>query len=257
MLVLVLMPRYFLDICYMGTNYSGFQVQKNAKTIQSELESALQLVYKHPISLTGSSRTDAGVHALQNYFHFDTLLLLQSKELYNLNAILPSDIAVKGIYKVADETHCRFSALSRSYKYFVYNKKDPFLDGRAWYYPFRLDENLLHEAAQLVGHHDNFIAFSKRKTQVNNFQCSIELSQWTREDGCLIYNVKANRFLRGMVRALVSSMLKVARGSSTIDSFKALLESGVQSSASFAAPPQGLFLTEVVYPKGLLREIDK
>jgi tRNA pseudouridine38-40 synthase len=250
------MPRYFLEICYKGTNYSGFQVQKNGKTIQSEVENALQLVYKQSIRLTGSSRTDAGVHALQNYFHFDMGAVLSFKELYNINAILPPDISVKGIYNVSDEAHCRFDALTREYKYFIYHKKNPFLYDRAWYYPFRLNKQLLHQAAQMVEDHGNFIAFSKRKTQVNNFKCEIEVSQWLEEDGCLIYNVKANRFLRGMVRALVSSMLKVARETLTIDSFKALLESDVQSSASFAAPAHGLFLTEVSYPNGFLERID-
>ena len=250
------MPRYFLELSYKGTNYSGFQVQKNAKTIQSEVEKASQTFYKARFDLTGSSRTDAGVHALQNYFHFDTDLPISSTDLYNLNAILPPDIAVTALYKVSESAHCRFDALSRQYKYFIYNRKNPFLTDRAWHYPFKIDETLLHQAAQLVNNHTNFIAFSKRNTQVNNFNCSIELSQWSKQDGCLIYNVRANRFLRGMVRALVSSMLKVARGTSTLQEFEALLTCGKQSSASFAAPAHGLFLTEVQYPHHYLHKLE-
>ncbi len=250
------MPRYFLEISYKGTHYSGFQVQQNAKTIQSEVERSLQLVYKQHLSLTGSSRTDAGVHALQNYFHFDTNVKLSSKELYNVNAILPVDIAVNGLYKVSDDAHCRFDALSREYKYFIYHQKNPFLNDRAWYYPFRINKALLHQAAQMVQNQNNFIAFSKKKTQVNNFKCEIEISQWLEEDGCVIYKVKANRFLRGMVRALVSSMLKVARETMTIDAFRELLNSDIQSSASFASPAHGLFLTEVRYPDRYLERID-
>lgn len=246
------MPRYFLELSYKGTNYSGFQVQENAKTIQSSVETALQTLYKQRFSLTGSSRTDAGVHALQNFFHFNTELTLTNKEIYNLNAILPQDIAARAYYKVTDDAHCRFSARSREYKYFIYNTKHPFLDDRAWYYPFKLNEDLLQMAAQLVKHQVDFTPFSKRNTQVNNFNCTIELSDWSNEQGCLIYNVRANRFLRGMVRALVSTMLRVARGAISMDDFKQILSSKVQSSADFSAPAHGLFLTQVAYPQGLL-----
>jgi tRNA pseudouridine38-40 synthase len=250
------MPRYFLELGYKGTNYSGFQVQKNAKTIQSSVENALQTLYRQPFSLTGSSRTDAGVHALQNFFHFDTDLVLQPKGLYNLNAVLPPDIAAKAIYRVADDAHSRFGAIAREYRYFICNKKDPFLIDRAWHYPFKMDEDLLKKAAQLVKDQQHFIAFSKRNTQVNNFICKIELSEWTYESGCLVYNVRANRFLRGMVRALVSSMLKVARGTISLDKFNTMLNSKEQSSADFSAPAQGLFLTQVIYPAGYLKSID-
>jgi tRNA pseudouridine38-40 synthase len=250
------MPRYFLEVSYKGTNYSGFQVQPNGITIQSSLEKALYTLYKQPFALTGSSRTDAGVHALQNFFHFDTELPLQQQSLYNLNAILPADIVAKTCYKAGDEAHSRFGALAREYKYFIYNKKNAFLNDRAWYYPFRINEAVLIELAQLVRQQHHFIAFSKRNTQVKNFNCGIELSEWKEESGCLVYHVRANRFLRGMVRALVSSMLKAARGTITVDQFKDMLESGEQSSADFSAPAQGLFLTRVIYPAGYLVPVD-
>jgi tRNA pseudouridine38-40 synthase len=246
------MPRYFLEVSYKGTNYSGFQVQENAKTIQSSVENALQTLFREPFRLTGSSRTDAGVHAIQNFFHFDTDIILRQKAVYNLNAILPPDIAATGIYTVADDGHSRFGALGREYQYFVCKRKDPFLVDRAWHYPFKIDQGLLAEAAQLVNDQHNFIAFSKRNTQVNNFNCRVEKSEWREEAGSLVYNVAANRFLRGMVRALVSTMLKVARGTITLDEFRALLQEGAQSSADFSAPAHGLFLTRVVYPDGYL-----
>jgi tRNA pseudouridine38-40 synthase len=250
------MPRYFLEVSYKGTNYSGFQVQPNGITIQSEVEKALQTFYKQPLSLTGSSRTDAGVHALQNFFHFDTELVLQQQSLYNLNAILPADIVAKACHKVPGEAHSRFGALAREYKYFIYNKKNAFLNDRAWYYPFRINQDTLTGLAQLVQQQQHFIAFSKRNTQVKNFNCRIELSEWIEESGCLVYNGRANRFLRGMVRALVSSMLKVARGTLSMDQFKDMLESQEQSSADFSAPAHGLFLTQVVYPAGYLVQLD-
>ncbi len=249
------MPRYFLELSYKGTDYSGFQVQENAKTIQSSVESALQTLYKQPFTLTGSSRTDAGVHAFQNFFHFDTEFFLQPKEIYNLNAILPKDIAAKAFYKVPDNGHCRFDALSREYKYFIYKAKDPFLNDRAWYYPYTIDVSVLQETAQLVKNQQNFKAFSKRNTQVNNFNCSIHLSQWTQENDMLIYNVQGNRFLRGMVRALVSTMLRTARGIITVESFKELLLSDQQATANFSAPAHGLFLTQVEYPHDYLEVI--
>src|SRR6478735_11896525 len=128
------MQRYFLEVTYKGTRYSGFQVQHNALTIQSEVEKAMTILFRQPFSLTGSSRTDAGVHALQNFFHFDTDISIRHNQLYNLNAILPTDIAVKGIYPVENQAHCRFDAISREYKYFIYKEKDPFLKETAWYY---------------------------------------------------------------------------------------------------------------------------
>lgn len=250
------MPRYFLELSYKGTNYSGFQVQENAKTIQSEVELALQTLYRQPISLTGSSRTDAGVHALQNFFHFDTELPITGKHIYNLNAILPPDIAATAYYKVAPDAHCRFGAVSREYKYFIYSKKVPFLNDRAWYYPYSLNRHCLDKTSQIVESQINFRSFSKRNTQVNNFHCQVHQSFWTEEGECLVYYVKANRFLRGMVRALVSSMLKAARHEKGVEAFAALFTNAVQSSADFSAPAHGLFLVRVNYPAGYLRPID-
>ncbi|HEX6915808.1 MAG TPA: tRNA pseudouridine(38-40) synthase TruA [Chitinophagaceae bacterium] len=249
------MPRYFIELSYKGTNYSGFQVQENAKTIQQEVTEALATIYRQPFQLTGSSRTDAGVHALQNYFHFDTGLELRSRELYNLNALLSPDIVAKAYYKVDDTAHCRFGAVARQYKYFIYNTKQPFLYDRGWYYPYRIDTALLHEAAEMVLRHTDFTSFAKRNTQVNNFNCRITESFWSNEGDQLVYQVKANRFLRGMVRALVSSMLKLARGSMDRAAFRELLEGGRPSAADFSAPPQGLFLVAVVFPEGYLGEV--
>ena len=188
--------RYFLEVSYKGTNYSGFQSQDNANTVQAEIEKALQILLRKRIELTGSSRTDAGVHAYQNYFHFDIGSELSSKQLYNLNAILPADIAAKKLQKVKDDAHCRFDALSREYKYFIYNKKDPFLTDRAFYFPYKLDFNLMEKAASVVKQYSDFTSFSKRKTQVRSFECDIKESKWIIGDECFIYTVVANRFLR-------------------------------------------------------------
>jgi len=240
--------RYFLEVSYKGTSYSGFQSQKNANTIQAEVEKAFKILLKEEIQLTGSSRTDTGVHALQNYFHFDTKSELSSQLLYNLNALLPGDIAVRNLYKVRDEAHCRFDAITREYKYYVYQKKNPFLEGKAYYYPYTLDVELMQKAATIIKAYSDFTSFSKRNTQVKSFTCDIQESHWIIEGECFIYQVKANRFLRGMVRALVATMLKVGRNKTNPDNFRTIIESKDCTLADFSAPPEGLFLVQVAFP---------
>jgi tRNA pseudouridine38-40 synthase len=251
------MSRYFLELAYKGTVYSGFQVQENARTVQSELEAALQVFFRESFVLTGSSRTDAGVHALQNYFHFDTDIVIQPRNVYNLNAILPPDISVKGIYPVPDEAHCRFDALAREYCYNIYSEKDPFLDDRAWLYPYPLDVDLLNQAAQVLQQYEDFTSFSKRNTQVNNFRCRILESEWFVEEEKLVYRVKANRFLRGMVRGLVGTMLRVGRGQTGVEGFRAVIEAKDCSKADFSTPARGLFLKRVYYPEPLAAVLEK
>jgi tRNA pseudouridine38-40 synthase len=240
--------RYFIEVSYNGAAYSGFQTQKNANTIQAEVEKALLILLKQPVVLTGSSRTDAGVHALQNFFHFDALDSLSEEIIYNLNAILPGDIVIKKIIRVKDDAHSRFDALSREYKYYIYQEKNPFLTETAYYYPYKLDFNLLNEASSLIKQYSDFTSFSKRNTQVSSFICTINETRWFIDGNCLVYNVKANRFLRGMVRALVATMLKVGTKKTSIHSFQQIIEAKDCTKASFSAPSKGLFLTEVRYP---------
>ena len=241
------MARYFLKVSYKGTAYNGFQIQENANTIQLEIEKALEIFYKEKISLTGSSRTDAGVHALENYFHFDTSLEVEHQHLYNLNAILNKDIIALDIYKVKNDAHCRFDATFRTYKYYIYQQKNPFLEDRAYLYPYTLDINLMKEAAALLFQFNDFSSFSKKHTQVNNFNCTISKAEWFVENDCLVFHVQSNRFLRGMVRALVATMLKVGRGQMSIDEFKNLIAAKTNSSAHFDVPAHGLFLVKVGY----------
>lgn len=247
------MPRYFLELSYKGTGYSGFQVQQNAATIQAEVEAAFQTIFRKPVQLTGSSRTDAGVHARQNFFHFDWEDAFEPRSLYNLNALLPPAVVLKQVHAVADTAHCRFAALSRLYHYTVYQEKDPFLHDRGWYFPYRLDGVLLQDLAGYVAASNNFYSFSKRNTQVHTYNCSILESRWVKDGLVWRYEVRANRFLRGMVRGLVGTMLRVARGNMPVDSFRALLEGDTTTVADFSAPGKGLMLMEVQYPELLLR----
>ncbi len=245
------MPRYFLEISYKGTCYSGFQAQHNANTIQAEVEKAFNILQKESIIMTGSSRTDAGVHALQNFFHFDYDEKIHPHFVYKINAILPKDIVMIRLVPVPPNAHCRFDAISREYKYYIYNNKNPFLKDRAFYFPYKLDINKLQQAAEVIKGYNDFTSFSKRNTQVKTFICKMELSEWVFENDCLIYKVKANRFLRGMVRALVATMLQIARGKINITEFQNLVEAKDCTKVSFAVPAHGLFLINVHYPPTL------
>ena len=238
------MSRYFIEVAYKGTGFSGFQVQENSITIQSEIEKAMQIFFRRPFMLTGSSRTDAGVHALQNYFHFDSDLPVPD-ESYRLNALLPEDIVVKRIFAVNDEAHCRFDAISREYHYYLYSKKDPFKKDIAYYYPYTIDLELLNAAAKSILENHDFSAFAKRNSQAKTFECNMLCSEWVATEDGLKYIVKANRFLRGMVKGLVGTMLQVGRGKLSIEQFRDIVESGDPSKADFAVPSQGLFLVRV------------
>lgn len=239
------MIRYFLEVSYLGAAYAGFQVQDNAVTIQYEVERAFQVFFRQPVSLTGSSRTDTGVHAVQNFFHFDWPLEIDPQCVYNLNALLPADIAIRRLFAVPAGAHCRFDAVSREYAYYIYNRKDPFATGRAYYFPYTLREELLQEAAQMVAQHSDFAAFSKRGTQVKTTLCQVRESSWHFEADRMVYRVVANRFLRGMVRGLVGTMLQVGRGKISMADFQDIILSKEASRADFSVPGMGLYLVRV------------
>ena len=243
------MPRYFLEVSYKGTHYSGFQTQHNANTIQAEIEKAFAVLQRHQTIMTGSSRTDAGVHALQNFLHFDYEPALHPHFVYKVNAILPDDIVVKSISPVIADAHCRFDAISREYNYYIYQQKNPFLKDRAFFFPYQLDIDKMQEAAAIVKEYTDFTSFSKRNTQVKSFDCNIIESKWLFQDNCLVYNVKGNRFLRGMVRALTATILKVGRNKLSLDEFRVIIQAKDCTKASFAVPAHGLFLMKVEYPK--------
>ncbi len=241
--------RYFIEVAYSGENFAGFQVQDNAHTIQGELEKALHVLFRTSFQLTGSSRTDAGVHARQNYFHFDTDIAVPAKYVYNLNAILPHSISVTSIRPMEPTAHCRFDAIGRLYKYHIYKTKNPFHHGRAWFYPYPVSLDVLNKAAALfTGRHD-FTSFSKRNTQVKTMFCDIAFSGWEQEDDRMVYTVRGNRFLRGMVRGLVATMLQAGRGKISVQEVLHILESRDCSKADFSAPAHGLFLEQVIFPE--------
>lgn len=243
------MHTYFLALGYKGTRYAGFQIQENAPTIQGEIEKAAAIFLREPLSLTGSSRTDAGVHAQLNYFHFQSEKQLSDEFIYHVNAILPSDIVLKGVYKVPNGSHSRFDAVARRYTYYMYNYKDPFQADRAWYYPFPMDESLLNEAAAgLLGEYD-YTSFAKTRTQVYTHVCRIETCSWEQTTMGWKFTIQANRFLRGMVRALVATMVKVGRGKMTVSEFIEVRTAKNSKLTDFSAPAHGLHLDLVIYPE--------
>jgi tRNA pseudouridine38-40 synthase len=240
------MPRYFIEVVYKGTNYSGFQVQKNANTIQSEIEKAFTTIHRNPINLTGSSRTDAGVHALQNFFHFDYDEVINPQFVYKMNALLPPDIAVKNLFKMSSSAHSRFDATSREYIYNIHRFKDPFLQTTSLYFPYKLDTQLMYQASELLKQQTSFFAFSKTNTQVKNFTCRIIKSEWIVQETALTYNIEGNRFLRGMVRAITATLLKIGRHKLLMSDFEKLFVE--ERKAGYSIPAHGLFLTKVNYP---------
>jgi tRNA pseudouridine38-40 synthase len=244
------MSRYFIEVSYKGAAYAGFQVQENARTVQGEVEKALEIFYRRRVELTGSSRTDAGVHARQNYFHLDFEGEIDERNVYNINALLPADIAVRSVRQVRAGAHCRFDALWREYEYRVYMKKDPFIADMAYYFPYRVDLERMKEAAGVVREYRDFGAFSKRRTQVKTFICEVMESEWREEEEMMTYRVRANRFLRGMVRGLVGTMLQVGRGKISVVQFREILERGDAGEVDFSVPGYGLCLMEVGYEEG-------
>jgi tRNA pseudouridine38-40 synthase len=243
------MSRYFIEVCYDGAGYGGFQIQANHNTIQGELQKALQTLYRASIDLSGASRTDAGVHAYQNYFHFDTELPVLEKHIYNLNAILPNSIVVKSIHAVPLEAHARFDAIHRSYIYKINTQKDPFLEGRSWFYPFPIDLELMQQAANTLLKQTQFESFSKKNTQVNTFDCTISKALWVQNGNEISFHIDSNRFLRGMIRGLVGTMLMVGRGQIDLVEWQSIIDARDEQRVDFSTPAHGLYLSAIQYPQ--------
>ena len=245
--------RYFLEFSYRGTAYNGWQKQNNALGVQQVIEEAMAKVFRRPIELTGSSRTDTGVHAEQQFAHFDLTPPIDNTELliYKLNGLVPRDIAILNILAVDEDVNARFAATHRKYEYRITRNKNPFLTGLAFMLKADLDIAAMNEAASLLLKHNDFESFSKIHTNVNNFRCNISEAVWVDSGSMLVFHVTANRFLRGMVRALVGTLLDVGKGKKTVADFERIILSRNRKEAGAQAPAEGLFLTEVGYPDSL------
>ncbi|WP_194776398.1 tRNA pseudouridine(38-40) synthase TruA [Pararhodonellum marinum] len=241
--------RYFLEFAYKGTNYHGWQLQHNAHSVQSEMEGALELLFGRPVSVMGSGRTDTGVHASQQFLHFDLDGDLEPKmAVKKLNGILPKDIAVYDLRAVRSDAHARFSALWRSYEYVISLRKNPFKQGLSWYCYYDLDMEKMNEAASVLLEHRDFQCFSKIHTDVKHFDCKIKEAYWEQKESYLIFHITANRFLRGMVRAIVGTMVQVGTGKINKEDFRQIILSKDRKKAGANVPADGLFLSKVVYP---------
>lgn len=250
-----MMQRYFLEIAYKGTRYHGWQTQENTTlTVQGELNRALGFILRQPVVETiGSGRTDTGVHCKSQYVHFDTANPIEniSKFIFSLNRCLPPDILVKNCLPVHPEANARFSALSRAYEYHITREKDPFSKDLSYQFTYDLNLDAMNEAAALLLQYDDFQSFSKVKTDVKTFRCKVMYAYWQATDTGCIFHIKADRFLRGMVRAIVGSLLDIGLGKRTITDFRQMIEAKDRMQAGRAVPPQGLFLCQVEYPAGI------
>ncbi len=240
--------RCFIELSYKGTRYNGWQRQNNAVAVQQVLEEAMEIVLRRTVTITGSSRTDTGVHAEQQFAHFDLetghdLDLLTGR----LNSLLPQDIAIHRIFSVPDDLNSRFVADFRRYQYRISRRKNPFTSDTSYLMTRELDVGRMNEAAALLMQYSDFECFSKVKTDVRTFLCAITEAEWVQEEHALIFNIQANRFLRGMVRAIVGTLLQVGTGKISVEDFRRIILSKDRKKAGAQAPAKGLTLTRVGY----------
>lgn len=244
--------RYFFEIAYNGKNYNGWQAQQNSMGVQTVVENALGKLLQSQINIVGSGRTDTGVHCEQQFFHADIEKGFDSANLLlRVNSFLPKDIVIRSIKAVKATASARYDATERTYRYEITRTKNPFLDGLAWHYFKPLDIQSMNQAAALlIGEHD-FECFSKVKTDVNHFLCEVKKAAWRENAERLVFTISANRFLRGMVRAVVGTLLDVGTGKISLEDFKAIVRSRDRKKAGANVPSHGLYLMKVKYPSGI------
>ena len=245
------MQRYFIELAYKGTGFHGWQIQENAITVQEELEKTLSLLLRENISVTGAGRTDTGVHASFFIAHFDSEKLdlhEDYKFIYRINQAINSDIIIRKVMKVIDKAHARFDAVSREYKYFISQIKDPFRREFCYEYYGKLDIGLMNEAAKIIMDYQDFESFCKLHSDVKTTICNVTTSIWNIAENQYVYTIRADRFLRNMVRAIVGTMFEVGKGKLTIKMFHEIIKGKNRSLAGASAPAKGLFLTNIKYP---------
>ena len=242
--------RYFITLSFDGTDFHGFQRQTNAESIQRCLEQGLSAIFRTPITIYGAARTDAGVHAHLMVAHFDYDGELDGAQLaYKLNRMMPRDIAIHDVRKVADDLHARFSAVKRTYRYYIHTHRNPFHRFYSLEMPYQLDFEAMNEAARLLLDVKDFGSFCKAGADVKTTLCDLTKAEWIKmeEPGCWYFEISANRFLRNMVRAVVGTLVEVGRGRMTLDEFRAVVASGSRKNAGESMPAHALFLWDIVY----------
>ena len=241
--------RFFIEFSYNGSNYHGWQRQPSQTSIQERFEDCISKILSSNISLTAAGRTDTGVHAKKMFAHFNYDKEFDFlKTIHQLNSFLPNDISVRNIFRVNDDDHARFSALSRTYRYVLINRKDPFMHKRAYLLKNKLDIKKMNEACKYLLSNYDFKSFSKSKTDVKTFICDIQEASWTQvDDDTFIFKIKANRFLRNMVRAIVGTLIEVGQNIITIEQFNDVIVSKNRAKAGYSVPAHGLYLADVEY----------
>ena len=244
------MSRYFVTLSYDGTRYHGWQIQPNGDSVQACLQEALSTLLRAPISVTGAGRTDTGVHARMMVAHFDWEgEALDGQQLtYKLNRLLPYDIAVSKVELVSEDMHARFSATSRMYRYYIHTVKDPFLRAYSCEIHYPLDFAKMNEAARILMTYEDFGAFCKSGADVKTTLCKVTNAAWVQTSANAWYfEIRANRFLRNMVRAVVGTLIEVGRGRLSLDDFRKVIEGKCRSEAGESMPGNALFLEDIVY----------
>lgn len=240
--------RYFIRISFKGTKFHGWQIQPGAVTVQGTLDKILSTVIREKIKTTGAGRTDTGVHAKFFVAHFDSSnkqLDKDSSIIYSLNSLLSPDISVNKIVKVSRDDHARYSAISRTYEYHISRVENPFEKEFSWYVYGPLNIEKMNEAAGLIENFNDFTSFCKTDTNVKTNICKIFFAKWTDYGDKLIFNIKADRFLRNMVRAIVGTMINIGRDKIELTDFKKTVEEKIKT--RFTAPAKGLILTNIEY----------
>jgi tRNA pseudouridine38-40 synthase len=246
--------RYFIELSYNGKAYHGWQNQPNAISVQEILEDALSKLLRSKIEIVGAGRTDAGVHAEQMFAHFDFQDKFEIEKLiFKLNSFLPKDISIHDIIEVQEDAHARFDAESRTYNYKITLKKDVFNHEGSYYLKHGLDIDKMNDAANVLFDYKNFKCFSRSNTDVKTYNCDIMLAEWEKKNEQLIFTIKANRFLRNMVRAIVGTMLDIGYGKTTIEQFHEVIKSENRIKAGASVPAHGLYLSRIEYPKNIFK----
>ncbi|RMZ51634.1 tRNA pseudouridine(38-40) synthase TruA [Flavobacteriaceae bacterium PRS1] len=244
--------RFFIELSYNGNAYHGWQNQPNAISVQEVLENALSTLLKEEISIVGAGRTDTGVHAIQMFAHFNTTKAFSIEKLiYNLNSFLPNDIAIQDVFKVNDDAHARFDATSRVYKYRISLSKNVFSFNNTYSFKKYLDVDKMNESAKILFEYSNFKCFSRNNTDVKTFNCKIMEAKWVFENNELVFIIKADRFLRNMVRAIVGTMINIGIGKIKAEDLHDIIKSKNRSQAGVSVPGHALYLTKIEYPKNI------
>jgi tRNA pseudouridine38-40 synthase len=247
------MQRYFIQLAYNGTNYHGWQVQPNALTVQEIMEKGVSVLTGLKVELTGAGRTDTGVHASFYVAHFELPDILDDPQILTdkLNAFLPNDISIIQIFPVEADVHARFSALSRTYHYFLSDHKESFRKEFTARCNYALDVEKMNEAAALLFQFNDFTSFSKLHTDVKTNLCNVMKAEWRREEGLLVFEIKADRFLRNMVRAITGTLIDIGRGKLSVADFISIIDSKDRGEAGVSVEACGLFLTDIEYPESV------